>query len=136
MTRKLDATEATLGAAVSLLIAVAANHTVLPWWGFHPSLSQSFQMGLFFFALSICMRYVFRRLFRRVDRGWLPLPAEVDTAKAPFDGKRYLIWIDWDDDGDDNAHVAEFDGLHWTPVDNCWVNPAIVTHYQIVEGPT
>lgn len=67
---------------------------------------------------------------------WIPLPAEVDTAKAPFDGKRYLIWIDWDDDGDDNAHVAEFDGLHWTPVDNCWVNPAIVTHYQIVEGPT
>ena len=63
--KRLDATEATLGALASLLIAVAANNLVLPLWGFNPSLSQSFQMGLFFFALSIVQRYVFRRLFRR-----------------------------------------------------------------------
>lgn len=68
MTRKLDATEATLGAAVSLLIGITANNLLLPIWGFVPSIGQSFQMGLIFFGLSLVQRYAFRRFFRRTQQ--------------------------------------------------------------------
>lgn len=64
MTRKQDATEATLGAAFGYLVAVAANHTVLPLFGFAPSIGQSFGIGAVFFIISLVQRYAFRRFFR------------------------------------------------------------------------
>ena len=67
MSMKLDALESGLGAFVSLGVGITANHFVLPWFGFQPSLAQSVHMGLAFFFISVAQRFVFRRIFRGIS---------------------------------------------------------------------
>ena len=64
MTIRIDAIESATGAAFGYVVAVAANHTVLPLFGFTPTVGQSLGIGAVFFVISTVQRLAFRRLFR------------------------------------------------------------------------
>lgn len=57
--------EATANTAIGYLVAVLANVAVLPMFGLHPSVSDSFAIGLVFTIISLVRSYALRRLFNR-----------------------------------------------------------------------
>jgi hypothetical protein len=67
-TRRRSALETVANTAAGLGVAVAANLWLLPWWGFQPSLGDSFEIGAVFTAVSLGRGYILRRLFNAWDR--------------------------------------------------------------------
>jgi hypothetical protein len=63
----LEAGEALANATVGLAVSWAATFTLLPWWGFAPSLGQSAGITATFFALSFARSWAIRRAFRRLQ---------------------------------------------------------------------
>ncbi|HEY0853041.1 MAG TPA: hypothetical protein VGD96_24225 [Bradyrhizobium sp.] len=57
--------EAAANTAIGYLVAVAANVVVLPMFGMHPSVSQSFGIGAAFTVISLVRSYALRRFFNR-----------------------------------------------------------------------
>ena len=63
---KLDAIESLTGAILGLLAGITANYYVLPVFGFNPDWHQSLGMAVVFFSISFALRFVVRRVFRRI----------------------------------------------------------------------
>lgn len=55
--------EASANVVIGYLISVLANIIVLPVFGYHVTLGDSFAIGLVFTAISLVRGYVIRRLF-------------------------------------------------------------------------
>lgn len=61
--RWASAIEVVSSTLVGLLVAMIANYFVLPFWGYHPSLVDSFNIGIVFVVISIIRGYIWRRAF-------------------------------------------------------------------------
>lgn len=61
----IDTLEAILNAAIGLAVSWAATFTLLPLFGFAPSVGQSAGITLCFFALSFARARALRWMFRR-----------------------------------------------------------------------
>lgn len=55
--------EACVGTLIGLVVAVLANWTILPLFGFPANWSQSFWIAVIFTAISVVRSYAVRRLF-------------------------------------------------------------------------
>jgi uncharacterized membrane protein YccC len=64
--------EAGIGTLVGLVVAVAANWIVLPWFGFPATLSQSLWIAVIFTAVSVVRGYYVRRLFNWLHTKGVP----------------------------------------------------------------
>lgn len=71
--RKASLIEVASSTLLGLVVASIANYLVLPIWGYHPSLLNSFGIGAIFTVISLIRSYLFRRAFEwlRVS-GYLP----------------------------------------------------------------
>lgn len=58
-----SALEAISNTVTGYLVAVLANLLILPWFGLHPSVSDSFLIGAAFTVVSLARSYALRRLF-------------------------------------------------------------------------
>ena len=63
--RRLSVIEAVVDAASGYGVSAALNYIALPYWGYHPSIGQSLQIGAVFFAAAVVRRYFWRRVFNR-----------------------------------------------------------------------
>jgi len=54
--------EAIFGTVVGYVIALLAQETILPWWGFHASLGSNAVIGGLFTVISLSRSVVTRRL--------------------------------------------------------------------------
>jgi len=62
--RSMSAVEAVANVAVGLLVAIATQVVVFPWFGIQPlPLVYHFQIGLVFTMISLIRSYVLRRIF-------------------------------------------------------------------------
>lgn len=55
--------EAWVNVAIGFGINLVANILVLPWFGFHVTVSQAFGIGLIFTIISVARSYAVRRFF-------------------------------------------------------------------------
>lgn len=61
--RMMSAVEASANVAIGYLVSVAANLLILPLFGYHVSVADSFAIGLAFTAVSLVRSYALRRAF-------------------------------------------------------------------------
>lgn len=67
--RQWDISESLFGSLLGLTAGTIANYTALPAiWGITPTAGESVQIALFFFAMSFGLRFVTRRIFRKVSK--------------------------------------------------------------------
>lgn len=72
-TRRSSAIETIASTTIGFLVAGVANWLVLPLWGLHPKLGESFAIGLVFTAISLIRGYLVRRIFATLHHeGILP----------------------------------------------------------------
>lgn len=57
--------ESLTNVVVGFVIAVCANYTVLPLFGFHPNVGESAEMAMIFMWITLIRSYLLRRLFNR-----------------------------------------------------------------------
>jgi len=55
--------EAASGSALGFGIAWIANFVVLPWFGYHPSIVEAFELTAIFTAISVIRVFLWRRAF-------------------------------------------------------------------------
>lgn len=68
--------EAFANIVIGFLINWIANITVLPWFGFHVTGAQAFEIGLVFTVISVVRQYIIRRWFNaKLHRAALTLAA-------------------------------------------------------------
>lgn len=65
-TRTQSAIETVASTAIGFVIAYAATHIVLPWFGFDVTHSQSFWITVIFTVISLVRGWCVRRLFNRL----------------------------------------------------------------------
>lgn len=58
--------EACLSTLIGFVVAFISNLVILPYFGFHPSLSDDFIMTIFFTFVSVVRGYWVRRLFNHL----------------------------------------------------------------------
>lgn len=63
--RRGSAIESALNICVGYGLSVAANVTVLPLFGMHPTVAESMVIGLVFTGISLVRSYVIRRIGNR-----------------------------------------------------------------------
>jgi hypothetical protein len=61
--KKASTVEVLLNTFIGFTISMAANHIVLPWFGYSPSISDSFLITVCFTLISIVRSYFIRRFF-------------------------------------------------------------------------
>lgn len=66
--RRMSLVESVTNIAVGLLVSMAANAIVLPWFGFHITAAQNVALSVIFTAISLARSYTLRRAFE-----WLRL---------------------------------------------------------------
>lgn len=72
-THRASAIETVSNTAFGLLISTIANWLLLPLWGYHLTVIDSFNIGVVFTLISLIRGYVFRRLFETLrTTGVLP----------------------------------------------------------------
>jgi len=65
--RRRSATEAIMNVIIGYMVAVFANLTVLPAFGYNVTLSDGAAIGLAFTIISLIRSYVIRRVFNYYD---------------------------------------------------------------------
>lgn len=60
--------KSSVSTAVGFLVALAANATVLPLFGFHPTLSENLQLTSLYTVISVALGYLLERAFEAL--GW------------------------------------------------------------------
>lgn len=77
-TRVGSAIEVTVNILIGFAINWVANVTVLPWFGFHVTGAQAFNIGLIFTVISVVRSYAVRRWFsKRLHFFSLRIAAEI-----------------------------------------------------------
>lgn len=64
--RRASFIEALVNTLLGYFISVLANFFLLPLFGLHPSITQSFGIGLVFTLIALARSYAIRRLFSRI----------------------------------------------------------------------
>jgi hypothetical protein len=65
-TRSQSWFEAWANIAIGFGINLAANLAILPLFGFHPTVSDAFGIGVLFTVISLIRSFVLRRIFNRL----------------------------------------------------------------------
>jgi hypothetical protein len=55
--------ESIVNVSVGYVVAVIATQTVLPYFGYHPTLNENLQISAIFTAIGLVRSYLLRRLF-------------------------------------------------------------------------
>lgn len=64
-TRLMSMVETMVSIAIGFAVSMLITAWVMPWFGFHPSLGQNFQITCVFTVTSIARSYLVRRFFAR-----------------------------------------------------------------------
>ena len=62
-TRKLSLLESTVNMIVAFICSVLISYTILPVWGFVPTIIDSVEITILFTTISFIRTYILRRLF-------------------------------------------------------------------------
>ena len=63
--RTMSLVESTTNIGVGLLVSWTITWTLLPLWGFIPSMSEAVEISVLFTVVSLLRSYTLRRLFNR-----------------------------------------------------------------------
>lgn len=61
--------EALINSLVGLSVAVLLTLYALPYWGYAPSIVESFEITALFFAAGFVRNWIIRVVFRRIGQG-------------------------------------------------------------------
>jgi hypothetical protein len=65
-TRRGSAIESVTQVAIGFAVAVIATQTILPFFGYHPTLNENLQISAIFTGISLVRSYIIRRLFNAI----------------------------------------------------------------------
>jgi hypothetical protein len=82
--------ESIVNVSVGYVVAVIATQTVLPFFGYHPTLNENLQISAIFTVISLVRSYVVRRVFNAIS-AHVPAPnwrSLFYTAQLPLSAWR------------------------------------------------
>jgi hypothetical protein len=79
--------EVVTGSVIAFVVSIWANRAVLPLFGFHVRIEQSFEITLIFTVISIIRSYVVRRFFEIYLRPF------TDWLHRAIRGTSSVLWL-------------------------------------------